>query len=365
MPTHVGRFSPTVHGGNSVGMNADLRSRASARLRCFGRLAVGVLKWAPATPPQASRIPDAIDSVPAHRDADLPPWQDAPWFSRVMTKCRRTRASAQLYEARRARTSTPTTYDLAIKNLQFLEARYPFGPYAEQAQLELIYAHFRNYDHEEAVAAADRFVRLHPQHPNVDYAYYMKGLSSFTERPGLARALPAHGHDASATPDRHGSPSPTSRNCCRASRIPSTRRMRACAWCICAICWPATKSTSRTTISNVKRLRRRTQPWALRGGELPGDAGGPGRARRDGAGVYACWRCRKLAENGDCRTAHAITRSIPRWTKSGNFIVAVLYPDRGRAFLVEPAEFRADRSRHARRVFDNRDLFEVGIHADT
>jgi len=84
-----------------------------------------------------------------------------------------------------------SNFDLAIKNLQLLEARYPFGPYAEQAQLELIYAHYRNYDHEEAVAAADRFIRLHPQHPNVDYAYYMKGLASFTEAQGLLeRFLP-------------------------------------------------------------------------------------------------------------------------------------------------------------------------------
>lgn len=82
-------------------------------------------------------------------------------------------------------------FDLAIKNLQLLEARYPFGPYAEQAQLELIFSYYRNFDHEEAVAAADRFIRLHPQHPSADYAYYMKGLSSFTEGQGLLeRFLP-------------------------------------------------------------------------------------------------------------------------------------------------------------------------------
>jgi len=82
-------------------------------------------------------------------------------------------------------------YEVAIKNLQLLEARYPFGPYAEQAQLELIYAYYQNYDSAEAVSAADRFIRLHPQHPNADYAYYMKGLSSFTEGQGiLERFLP-------------------------------------------------------------------------------------------------------------------------------------------------------------------------------
>lgn len=71
-------------------------------------------------------------------------------------------------------------FDLAVRSLQLLESRYPFGKYAVQAQLELIYAHYSAYEHEAAVEAADRFIRLHPQHPNVDYAYYMKGLSAYT-----------------------------------------------------------------------------------------------------------------------------------------------------------------------------------------
>jgi len=96
----------------------------------------------------------------------------------------------QLYEAAQKNLKN-SNFDLAIKNLQLLEARYPFGPYAEQSQLELIYAHYRNYDHVEAVAAADRFIRLHPQHASTDYAYYMKGLASFTEGQGLLeRFLP-------------------------------------------------------------------------------------------------------------------------------------------------------------------------------
>ncbi len=70
-------------------------------------------------------------------------------------------------------------YSGAIGSLQLLESRYPFGPYAEQAQLELIYAHYKAYENEAAVEAAARFIRLHPSHPNVDYAYYMKGLANF------------------------------------------------------------------------------------------------------------------------------------------------------------------------------------------
>ena len=72
-----------------------------------------------------------------------------------------------------------SNFDLAISALQQLESRYPFGKYAEQAQLELIYAHHGSYQSEAAIEAADRFIRLHPQHPSVDYAYYMKGVSAY------------------------------------------------------------------------------------------------------------------------------------------------------------------------------------------
>ncbi len=71
-------------------------------------------------------------------------------------------------------------YSLAVKSLVLLESRYPFGKYAEQAQLELIYAYYNAFEHEAAVEAADRFIRLHPQHPSVDYAYYMKGLAAYS-----------------------------------------------------------------------------------------------------------------------------------------------------------------------------------------
>lgn len=82
-------------------------------------------------------------------------------------------------------------YSTAIRKLQALESRYPFGRYAEQAQLELIYANYQYRDYEALDAATERFIRLHPQHPNADYAYYMKGLASFEQDRGfLARYLP-------------------------------------------------------------------------------------------------------------------------------------------------------------------------------
>ena len=67
----------------------------------------------------------------------------------------------------------------AIEQLEQLESRFPFGRYAEQAQLELIYAKYMTSRLDEANASANRFIRLQPQHPIIDYAYYLKGLSSF------------------------------------------------------------------------------------------------------------------------------------------------------------------------------------------
>jgi outer membrane protein assembly factor BamD len=73
-------------------------------------------------------------------------------------------------------------YDKAIGYFQKLESRFPHGVYATQAQLEIAYAHYKKSDPISCVAAADRFIKLHPNHPNVDYAYYLKGLASFNER---------------------------------------------------------------------------------------------------------------------------------------------------------------------------------------
>lgn len=73
-------------------------------------------------------------------------------------------------------------YDKAIVYFGKLESRYPNGRYATQAQLETAYAHFKKQDPVLCVAAADRFIKLHPNHPNVDYAYYLKGLAVFNER---------------------------------------------------------------------------------------------------------------------------------------------------------------------------------------
>jgi outer membrane protein assembly factor BamD len=77
------------------------------------------------------------------------------------------------------------TWDKAIKYLEKLEARYPYGRYAQQAQLDIAYAYWKQGERASAIAAADRFIKLYPNHPNVDYAYYLKGLVNFNENTGL------------------------------------------------------------------------------------------------------------------------------------------------------------------------------------
>lgn len=72
-------------------------------------------------------------------------------------------------------------YETAISYFEKLEARFPYGRYAQQAQLEVAYAHYRNGDPASAIAAIERFIKLHPNHPNVDYAYYLKGIVNFYE----------------------------------------------------------------------------------------------------------------------------------------------------------------------------------------
>lgn len=69
-------------------------------------------------------------------------------------------------------------YNRAIELLQAVESRYPFGPLARQVQLDLIYAHFQAGNLQQAIAGIDRFIRLNPNHPELDYVYYMRGLSN-------------------------------------------------------------------------------------------------------------------------------------------------------------------------------------------
>jgi outer membrane protein assembly factor BamD len=73
-------------------------------------------------------------------------------------------------------------YDRSVSLFEKLEARYPFGTYAQQAQMEIAYAHYRQGDQAQALAAVDRFIKLHPNHPNVDYMFYLRGLINFNDK---------------------------------------------------------------------------------------------------------------------------------------------------------------------------------------
>ncbi len=77
----------------------------------------------------------------------------------------------------------------AVKLFEALEARYPFGRYALQTQLDIAYAYYKFDEMESAIAAADRFIKFNPRHERVDYAYYLKGLAHYNRGRGLFENL--------------------------------------------------------------------------------------------------------------------------------------------------------------------------------
>lgn len=83
------------------------------------------------------------------------------------------------------------SYEKAVELFEALEARYPFGEYSAQTQLDLAYAYHKKGDSEAALAAAERFIKINPRNPHVDYAYYLKGLVSYNRGIGVMdRFLP-------------------------------------------------------------------------------------------------------------------------------------------------------------------------------
>jgi outer membrane protein assembly factor BamD len=83
------------------------------------------------------------------------------------------------------------SYEKAIKLYEALESRYPFGEDSAQTQLDIAYAYFKNNDPDSAIAAADRFIKMNPRSPGVDYAYYLKGLVNYNRGIGfIDRFLP-------------------------------------------------------------------------------------------------------------------------------------------------------------------------------
>lgn len=91
----------------------------------------------------------------------------------------------------------------AIGSYQRLSTRFPFGRYTEQAQLELAYCYHKGGQPEAALSTADRFIRTYPSHPNVDYAYYIRGLTNYEQRVGfMERMMPSRVRDRDQTAAR-------------------------------------------------------------------------------------------------------------------------------------------------------------------
>lgn len=97
-------------------------------------------------------------------------------------------SAAELYN-KAAGELDSANYKRAIELYQKLETRYPFGRYAMQGQLDVAYAHYKAEEPEEAIAAADRFIKLYPQNPYVDYAYYLKGIVNYNRSVGFMDRL--------------------------------------------------------------------------------------------------------------------------------------------------------------------------------
>jgi outer membrane protein assembly factor BamD len=100
--------------------------------------------------------------------------------------------TAEKFLAEAKKTLDSGNYDKAIKLYEALEARYPFGDFSAQTQIDIAYAYYKNGDPDNAIAAADRFIKINPRNPSVDYAYYLKGLVNYNRGIGfLDRFLPS------------------------------------------------------------------------------------------------------------------------------------------------------------------------------
>lgn len=105
----------------------------------------------------------------------------------------------ELYE-RGKRSLDTGSWDTAIAAYRALQTRYPFGRYTEQSMLDLSYAYFKRGQREEALSLLDRFTRTYPAHPNVDYAYYLKGLVNYEQNVGfLEKLMPGRVQDRDQT----------------------------------------------------------------------------------------------------------------------------------------------------------------------
>ena len=113
------------------------------------------------------------------------------------TKRKKKKARAPKSSTKQAdRALKAKNYPQAIQLYRSLSVRFPFGRHAEQAMLDMAYAQFKGGRNDEAIETLDRFLRTYPTHPNVDYAWYLKGLVNYDETMDfLRRLLPGRASD--------------------------------------------------------------------------------------------------------------------------------------------------------------------------
>ena len=168
-------------------------------------------------------------------------------------------------------------YTNAIKYLEKLDARFPYGRYAQQAQIELAYVYYKDGDQTSSLAACDRFIKLHPNHPNIDYIYYLKGIVNFNEDLGLLGKL--SGQDQSERDPKAARDSFDSFKEL-VTRFPNSKyapdaiaRMK---YLVNALA--SHEVHVARLLHAARRLRRGGQPRAVRAGALPAGAGRRGSA---------------------------------------------------------------------------------------
>jgi len=79
-------------------------------------------------------------------------------------------------------------YKKSVEYLKKLESRYPNSKYGAQAKLDMAYAYYKQQDSAQCVSSVERFIKIYPNHPNLDYAYYLKGVAYFKERGLMEKA---------------------------------------------------------------------------------------------------------------------------------------------------------------------------------
>lgn len=90
-----------------------------------------------------------------------------------------TKTSAEELYKEAKKSIDDSMYDESIKSFESLQSLYPYGRYAQQAQLEIAYAYYKKNEADAAISAAERFIKQYPNNTHVDYAYYLKGLAHF------------------------------------------------------------------------------------------------------------------------------------------------------------------------------------------